>query len=145
MACLSDDHDILNAPVLNIWVILACERWPLKRNIGSIVLNSELLDFHTISSLRATEVLDILIYLSIKAIRPTTVTPSMVAWTNAIMNLNLKVVCGCPGSNVSYIKANDQLKMLLCNVCEVLGQVISVDILSCKLHASTSESILIWC
>ena len=105
------------------------------------MLNGELFHFYTICSLYTAKALS---FIQMRPSRTTTVGPCVSTRADTIINFKLKIIRGWPSSNVSDIKSDDELIMFSCNSCEVFGEIISIDILSCKLHCAAGESVCSW-
>lgn len=135
---------ILDSPGLDIDVILAGKSSPFQINVGGVVLNRELLDFHAISSLNAAQVLSIRYSSMNRVVLPTSILPCVITGTDAIMNLKLKSIGGTPISNVTNVKPDYQLVMFSGNVGEVFFDVVWVHVSSWEGHVATWKNIPVW-
>lgn len=105
------------------------------------MLNGELFHFYAIGSLDTAKALS---FIHVGPSRTTSIPPCMCTCTDTIINFKLKIISSRPCSNVGNIKSDNELIMFSCNSCEVFGKIISIDILSCKLHCAACESVRSW-
>ena len=105
------------------------------------MLNSELFHFYAICSLYTAKALS---FIKVWPSRATTIRPCVSTCADTVINFKLKIIWGWPCSNISDIKSDNELIMFSCDSCEVFRKIISIDILSCKLHCAACESVRSW-